>query len=233
VAIVTLSGQIGAGAREVGRLAADRLDIDYVDQQILVEAARELGVPMESIVTHDERTPTFGERIAHMMNNFLERSAAAGAADPMLGGAGGIDVFLGQTYAEAAEARDDEVSDDEYIQVLGNLIQDIAEQDSVFIIGRGSQVILRDNPNATHVLIVGPEELRIAAIAERDGMSEEEAKKRVHEQERGRIGFHERFFEIDVNDPQHYHLTLNMGRLTRDQMASLIASTAQLPVIHQ
>ena len=56
MAIVTLSGQIGTNAREIGRVTADRLGIDYVDQEILVEAARDLGVPMESIVTHDERT---------------------------------------------------------------------------------------------------------------------------------------------------------------------------------
>ena len=50
MAIVTLSGQIGANARDIGRLVADRLAIDYVDQEILIEAARDLGVPMESIV---------------------------------------------------------------------------------------------------------------------------------------------------------------------------------------
>ena len=32
MAIVTLSGQIGTNARDVGRLAAERLGIDYVDQ---------------------------------------------------------------------------------------------------------------------------------------------------------------------------------------------------------
>jgi cytidylate kinase len=230
VAIVTLSGQVGAGARDIGRLAAERLGIDYVDQVILVEAARELGVPLESIVTHDERTESLGERLAHMLNNFLERSAAAGVSDPMLGGAGGLDVVLGQTYAEAAAAGEDDVSDEIYIQTLANLIQDVAAHDNVLIIGRGSQVILRDQPNATHVLVVAPKERRAAYIAERDGVSLEEAAKTVQTQEKGRRSFHERFFKIDVNDPAHYHLTLNAGRLTPDQMASLIASTAQLPV---
>ena len=67
MAIVTLSGQIGTNAREVGRLAAERLGIDYVDQEILVEAARDLGVPMESIVTHDERTEGLGGFIAGLL----------------------------------------------------------------------------------------------------------------------------------------------------------------------
>ena len=228
MAIVTLSGQIGTNAREVGRLAAERLGIDYIDQEILVEAARDLGVPMESIVTHDERTEGLGERLAHMLRHFLERSAAAGAADPMLGGAGGLDVMLARTYTEAA-ADEDEVSDDEYIQALANIIQDIADHDNVLIIGRGSQVVLRDHSNATHVLLVGPKELRVANIASRDGISTEDAEKHRKSAEKGRASFHEKFFQVNVNDPSHYHLTLNVGRLTQDQMASLIADTAQIP----
>ena len=228
MAIVTLSGQIGTNAREVGRLAAERLGIDYVDQEILVEAARDLGVPMESIVTHDERTEGLGERLAHMLRHFLERSAAAGAADPMLGGAGGLDVMLSRSYAEAA-ADDEEVSDDEYIQALANIVQDIADHDNVLIIGRGSQVVLRDHPNATHVLLVGPEELRVANVAQRDGISTEEAERILQSQGKGRVSFHEKFFKINVDEPSHYHLTLNVGRLTQDQMASIIASTAQIP----
>ena len=228
MAIVTLSGQIGANARDIGRLVAERLAIDYVDQEILIDAARELGVPMESIVTHDERTETLSERLAHMVTNFLERSAAAGAADPMLGGAGGLDMVLSQTYAEAAAGMDD-VSDDEYVQAMANLIQDVAGHDNVLLIGRGSQVVLREHPNATHVLIVGPEELRVANIAQRDGISTKEAEKIVHSQEKGRVSFHEKIFKIQVNDPSHYHLTLNVGRLTQDQIVSIIGDAAQLP----
>ncbi len=228
MAIVTLSGQIGANARDIGRLVARRLAIDYVDQEILIEAARELGVPMESIVSHDERTETLSERLAHMVTNFLERSAAAGAADPMLGGAGGLDMVLSQTYSEAAAGMDD-VSDDDYVQTLANLIQDVAEHDNVVLIGRGSQVVLREHPNATHVLIVAPEELRIANVAQRDGISTKEAEKIARGQEKGRVSFHQKFFKIEVNDPSHYHLALNVGRLTQDQVVSLIADTAQLP----
>ena len=228
MAIVTLSGQIGTNAREVGRLAAERLGIDYVDQEILVEAARDLGVPMESIVTHDERTEGLGERLAHMLRHFLERSAAAGAADPMLGGAGGLDVMLSRSYAEAA-ADDEEVSDDEYIQALANIVQDIADHDNVLIIGRGSQVVLRDHPNATHVLLVGPKELRVANFAQREGISTEDAEKALQNQEKARVSFHEKFFKINVNDPSHYRLTLNVGRLTQEQLASLIAGSAQVP----
>ena len=47
--VVTISAQFGAGARQVGRIIADRLALDYVDQAVLTEAARALGVAVSSV----------------------------------------------------------------------------------------------------------------------------------------------------------------------------------------
>jgi cytidylate kinase len=221
--VVTISGQPGTGAHDIGRLTAQHLGIDYVDQEILVQAARTLGVPMEAVVALDERTATMGERLGNMLRRFLERSAAAGVGDPMLG-TGGLDVLLGRTYAEAASEEEQEVSDDRYIAALTGLMRDLAAHDNVVIIGRGSQVILKDWPGALHVLLVAPQDVRVQALAARDGLSGENAAKRVHDSAKGRAAFHHKFFKVDVDSPALYHLTLNTGRLPPDAVAQFIAA---------
>lgn len=227
MAVVTISGQIGSGAREVGKLAAERLQIDYVDQEILVEAARELGVPVETVVSKDERTAGLGERIATMLRRFLERSAAAGAADPTMG-AGGLDVVLGRTYAEAAAGEGlAEVSDERYLETLCSVIRDLARHGDVLIIGRGGQAILKDWPGALHVLLVAPLDRRIEFIVQREGLDAGDAAKRVHAGDKGRVDFHHKFFKIDADDPSHYHLTLNTGLLTGEEAARIIGQVAQ------
>lgn len=225
--VVTISGQIGTGAREVGRAAAQRMQLDYVDQEILVEAARALGVPMESVVSHDERTAGLGERFAGMFRRFLEQSAAAGAGDPMLG-AGGLDYVLSRTYGEAAEGESpQEVSDERYVEALTGIIRDLAEHDNVLIIGRGSQVILKNWPGAIHVLLVSPLERRIESISERDGLSADDAAKRVGESDKGRHNFHHKFFKVHVDDPTLYNLAVNTARLSIEEAADLIAAAGR------
>lgn len=226
MAVLTISGQAGTGAREIGRLAAQRLQLDYVDQQILVEAASALGVPIETVVPHDERTAGLGERLASMLRRFLEGSAVAGAGDPMLG-TGGLDSVLGRTYAEAAASEGlQEISDDQYLATLTDVIRAVAAHGDVVIIGRGSQVILKDWPATLHVLLVAPPEARRRYIQQRDGVNEEEAARFVSESEKGRCSFHHKLFKIDVNDPSLYHLTLNTARLSQEQAAQLIAAAA-------
>jgi cytidylate kinase len=224
MAVITISGQIGTGAREVGRLAAEQLQIDYVDQQILVEAARALGVSMESIASLDERTASLSDRLAAMLRRFLERSATAGAADPMLG-SDGLDIMLSRSYSEAAAGEGlQEVPDDRYAAALGDIICELAGPGDVLIIGRGSQVILKDRLDALHVLLVAPE---VHRIERREDLNAEEAVSSTREREKGRASFHRKFFEVAANDPSLYHLTLNTARLSSEDLAQIISETAQ------
>ncbi|MDP3767846.1 MAG: cytidylate kinase-like family protein [Dehalococcoidia bacterium] len=223
--VVTISGQIGSGARDVGRLAAERFQMDYVDQEILVGAAQKLGVPMESVVPFDERRVGLGERLAGLLRRFLEQSAKAGATDPFLG-TGSLEGVLGRTYTEAA-AESADVSAERYLATLTEIIRELASHDNVLIIGRGSQVILRDRPDALHVLIVAPLEHRVEEYARREGVSEEQASKGVREGDRGRAEFHRKFFNVAVDDPSLYHVTINAARYTPAEAAALIADAAR------
>ena len=42
MSIVTIRGQLGSGASEIGKLVADRLHIDYVDREIIAEISERL-----------------------------------------------------------------------------------------------------------------------------------------------------------------------------------------------
>jgi cytidylate kinase len=223
--VVTMSGTIASGAREIGQATASLLGTDYVDQQLLVNAARRLGVPVDVMVDRDERCSSLGERLAAVLRGFLERSAAAG--DPLTG-ASGLEVVLGRTYSEMTLEREEpQVSDSLYEKTMTAIICDLGERGNIVVLGRGSQMILRDLPGALHVLTLAPAELRVERLAVREGISREEAQRRVKDSDRGRAAFYRKFWKVDVNDPTLYDITLETSRLTYETGADLVVAAAR------
>ena len=223
--VVTMSGNLASGAREVGEAAARALAIDFVDQQLLVDAAKRLGVPVDVMAGRDERCTSFRERLAALLRSLLERSAAGG--DPLTG-AGGLEVILGRTYADLAREREEpEVSDALYMKTMTAIIRELGDRGEIVVLGRGSQMILRDLPGALHVLTLAPQELRIERLATREGISIEEATSRVHEGDRARAAFHRKFWKVDANDPSLFDLTLETSHLPFEVGADLVATAAR------
>lgn len=119
------------------------------------------------------------------------------------------------------------VSDEEYISVIRGLFHELAVHDDVLLLGRGSQVILKDWPGVFHVLLIAPVEQRIAVIVGQEGVGKEEATQRVRETDKARAAFHRKFFGVAVDQPALYHLVLNMGRIQVEEAVRAIVGLAQ------
>ncbi len=224
--VVTISGTIASGAREVGQAAARALSVDFVDQQLLVEAAQRCGVPLDAMAQRDERCAGFRERLSSLLRNFLERSVASGA-DPLTGSVG-LEAILSRTYADmAAEHEEPELTDALYMKTMTAIIRELGERGNMVILGRGSQMILADHPTALHVLCVAPQQLRATRLAEREGIGLEEASRRVVDGDRARAAFHRKFWRVDVDSPALYDLSLNTDRVSFEQAAELVAAAAR------
>ncbi len=224
--VVTMSGNIASGAREVGQGAARLVGVDFVDQQLMVQAAQRCGVPVGTVAEHDERRGSFKERFSGLLRTFIERSAASGA-DP-LAGATGLEVILSRSYAEmAGEQEEPQLSDQLYLKTMTLIIQELAARGDVVLLGRGSQMILKDMPTALHVLCLAPRELRAYRLAERDGIGMEDATRRTAESDRARCAFFRKFWKVDVENPKLYDLSIDTSRLSYEIAADLVASAAR------
>jgi cytidylate kinase len=223
--VVTMSGNIASGAREVGLLVARELGVDFVDQQLMVQAAQRCGVPVGTVAEHDERRASFKERMSSLLRTFLERSAASGA-DP-LSGATGLEVILSRSYADMADEEGKQISDQLYLNTMTSIINELAAGGKIVLLGRGSQMILKDVQGAVHVLCIAPQKLRAHRLAERDGMTTDDALKRASESDRGRSAFYRKFWKVDVEDPKLYDLTIDTSRLPFEAAAEVVAVAAR------
>ena len=55
--IITISREFGAGGGEIGRSVAKALNFDFYDKEIILKAARESNVDVESMLKWDEKVP--------------------------------------------------------------------------------------------------------------------------------------------------------------------------------
>lgn len=222
--VITMSGNIASGAREVGQTVAEALGIGFVDQQLMVEAAQRCGVTVGTVAEHDERRGSFRERVSSMLRTVLERSAASGA-DPLTG-ATGLEAVLSRTYADMA-AEEPQLSDSLYMQTMTGLIRELAARGEVVILGRGSQMILADMPRALHVLCVAPRQVRAHRLAEREDIGMDEATRRTAESDRARCAFYKKFWRVEVEDPKLYDLTIDTSRLSYEIATDLVCAAAK------
>ena len=227
--VITVSGYLASGAREIALAAAAELGIEFVDQMILVEAARELGVSVAEMEQRDERTTSIGERLASVLNALMERSAAVGTFDPISGGGMGLETVLARTYGEAAELPSGgggQLDEDRYIKTLTSVIKSVAARGNVVLLGRGSQAILRDAPETLHVYVAASKEWRIGNIVTNEGMSKQDAERRIDKSDANRQAFHRRYFKVEFNSPQQYDMAINAGHISRPVAAKMIAVAA-------
>ena len=227
--VITVSGSLASGAREVAQAVASQLSLDYVDHEILVEAARALGVSVTAMERHDERRSTVGERLASVMRTLMERSAAAGTADPLAGG--GLETVLARSYGEAAElgsaTQAGQLDDESYIRTLTNVIKGIAARGNVVILGRGSQAILQHQAETLHVWVAAPREWRVENLMQREGIGQAEADKGITRSDRDRDAFHRHYFKAEPNSPQLYDVGFNASRIRPNIAAKMIALAAR------
>lgn len=226
--LVTINGQIGSGAREVGRVVARLLNADYIDRLILVEAGRRVGATVSALAEKESRPRGLMDRLVEVLQRALERSAAAGAGgEPFLWPM--WDALNAEPYPEAARGpitRAQEVDDLRFFQVIKEVIQDIARGGNAVIIGRAGNLILRGTPGALHVGLVAPMDTRVRVIMERERLERPQAERYIAEQERARTAFFRRFFKASPDDPLLYDVIFNTGRGTFEQVAQGIADLA-------
>ena len=99
------------------------------------------------------------------------------------------------------------VDSDAVAALSAQIICEAAEIGEAIIVGRGAQCVLRANPQAFHVSIFAPREVRIAALRERLPQGTN-AEAKMDETDRHRAGYIRRYFNRDWIDRRLYHLSL-------------------------
>ncbi len=114
-----------------------------------------------------------------------------------------------------------------YVSMLSRSIALAACDGRVVIVGRAANLVLPPEPGL-RVRIVAPRGLRVAAVADREGLDPRDAGDRLDEIDASRADFVRRHFHTEVADSHHYDLVIDTARLGIDGAADLIYRALQL-----
>ena len=146
--VIALGGLTAGGGRIIGPKIAKKLKIDYVDKDILKQAALQSGIDIELFTKKEESPTTFGQTFVGKISNILEKSAFSGAVgDPHFGP--GAAAFLTHEFEDLTSQENTEkyhLNDQDYSKGINETVLQLAELGSIVIVGRGSNIILKDDP---------------------------------------------------------------------------------------
>jgi cytidylate kinase len=100
-----------------------------------------------------------------------------------------------------------------YQGAVREVMEDLAAEGAVVIVGRAGQVILGGRPDVLHVRIIAPPKVRVARIASLQEIPWAAARAQVEESDRTRRDYLQRTYHVAWNDPQLYDLVLNTARI--------------------
>jgi cytidylate kinase len=196
MAVITLSRHFGAGGKTLGTLVAKKLGYVFLDDEIIKMVAEKA----KSSDWKDALEKEFGGKLLPCISGLVPKGRMEMILDEKKGGV-------------------DEVIS---VDILQQLLVQIAEEDNAIIVGRGGQYLLRDHKDAFHVLLVADLEDRVQFMEERYNLSLKKALQVVNRQDKRRQNFYRLLGKVDYDQPDIYHLVLNMSRLSLEKACDLL-----------
>jgi cytidylate kinase len=203
--LITISRQYGAGGSEVAARVARALDWRLVDNELIERVAARAGLAPEDVAQLEERVSTFIERLARTLV----------AATPEL------------VVPPEAGGTASSLSDDDLVRVTELVVEEVAAEGKVVLVGRAAPAVLARERDAIHLKVVAPREWRVRAAAERLGVSMAEAATVTDETDKMRARYHRQHYQRDWSDPVNYHMVLNTAALGLDGAAEVVVARAR------
>ena len=224
MAVITVARQIGSRGDLIAEKLAEILGYDYVDRRLVEEIASITNTTVEEVDAYDEK----GEgRVKYFLKRLLVPEVSPGSF-PLSAAAYASELGLEFAYVSEFDTRESAYLDRGTYQLLiTTLVQDFGQTGKAVIVGRASQVILAPHPQACHVKIVAPFDLRCQRVMESRELDAESAEKLVEQHDQWRNDYLRNYHKVDWEDPLLYHLTINTDKLDVEDAVEMVADYAR------
>lgn len=183
--IITISREFGSGGREIGKLLADSLNIDFYDKELLEIASRKSGICEELFVKHDE----------NYTNSFLY-SLVMGSYPVSSDGRINTELPLNQKIFLAQF----------------DVIRQLAEKGPCVIVGRCADYVLRNQDNVINFFISGDMLHKKRRILERYDIEKNKAEDFIRKTDKRRANYYNYYTDRKWGEAKNYDLCINSSK---------------------
>jgi len=199
MAVITISRQFGAGGLTLGKMVAEKFGYTFADTEIIKMVAE-----MANVSTH------FVETVEKEAGGKFSKFISKTVSKPL----------VGRILKDERGYIDEEI----YLDYLVLIIAQMADDGDVVILGRGSQYILNDHPDAYHILLIDTFENRVKFMQDNYDLSRNRAVHVVKNEDKRRLNLYKKLGKSDYDNPDLYHLVLNRSRISLDKASELICN---------
>ena len=201
--VITISRMFGSGGSEVAARVADALGWSLLDNALVERVAARLGRTPVEVQAIEERVPTLAERLADALALGSPEIVSPALSAPL------------------------PPTEERLLEVTEHVIDDAIARGPVVLVGRGAQSYLAQRSDALHVFCYAPRPALAARVAQREGISQEDAGRRVDETNKRREQYVRRHWHRSWQAAENYHLCVNTDWLGIDGAADLVVKVAR------
>ena len=203
MAVITISRQFGAGGLTLGKMVAEKFGYTFADTEIIKMVAEMANVSTNFVETIEKEA---GGKFSKFISKTVSKP------------------LVGRILKDERGYIDEEI----YLDYLVLIIAQMGDDGDAVILGRGSQYILNDHPDAYHILLIDTFENRVKFMQKNYDLSQGRATQTVKNEDKRRLNLYKKLGKTDYDNPDLYHLVLNMGRISLDKASELICNLTNI-----
>jgi len=200
--LIALSAAYGAAGSQVGPALAKRLGVPFIDRGIALAVAERLDIPVDDALAHEE-------------------PSTRGVLERLLSG------FLGADPGAPAPLPSDAVTPEDFHRASQEALLAQAATGRGVILGRGAVAGLRNDPRVLRVRLTGPVERRIEHAMRVRDLDRDTAARTVRALDRTHADYLRQFYDVDILDPELYHLMIDATAFDAEVCVDLIATAIE------
>lgn len=194
--IITISRQLGSGGAYIGKQLSKRLDIAYVDREIITQTAKKISVLEAEVESRDEKMTSFWEAVLQQYRYGFQDAFVPPS------------IYIPTDY--------------DLFDAEAQVIERISKEYSAVIIGRCGSFILREHPNHLSVFLHADVEFRRARVQEIYNISGKNADKMIVQYDEQRQRYHHKLTGKDWTDARQYNLSIDTGKIGFEKSLEII-----------